>query len=188
MGLVPPARGPFGEARDEEVVGVVVLGVAAAHLGEHVEDLALGPDDPGEPEQPEPGGGVGGGERGGPLARLAGPLGVLPAAQGALDTGEGEQGRGVRGAGFGLEPVPGPGGGVRLAGERGQPVAPAVPVVAGVEQQGAGGLAAALEQRGAGGAQFGVVQGVVVAAGEVRGGGAGGGRAGPALVEQGREW
>jgi len=82
---------------------------------------------------------------------LTGPA-TVPAAQGAPYPGEGEQGGDVGGGGFGLEPVPGPGGGVRLAGEHGQPVAAAVPVVAGAQQQGTGGLSAALDQRGARGA------------------------------------
>ncbi len=72
----------------------------------------------------------------------------------------------------------GPGGGVRLGGEHGGAVAAAVPVVAGVQQQRAGGLPAALRQSGPGGAQFGVVESFVEGVGRGNGGGAGRGNGG----------
>ncbi len=141
--LVGPARPPavpFGEAGDQQVVGVVVLGVAAAQLGEGVEHLALGAEGAGEQQPAEPGGGVGGGARAAAVSQASRAWSGPPCRAARVHEGQGEECGGVGGAGLGGQPVARPGGGVGSSGEHGEAVAAAVPVVAGVHQQGAGGL------------------------------------------------
>jgi hypothetical protein len=151
----------FGEPGDHQMVGVVVVGVPAAHLLEGPDDLLVRAERALQQEQPEPGRGVGGHECGGVPADLPRPAGLLLSAQGAVDEGEGEQDGGVGGVGLGEQPLAGPGGAVGLLGEDGDPVAATVPVVTRVDEQGTGGLPAPLGQRGPRGDEFGVVEGLV---------------------------
>ncbi|CAM5567081.1 hypothetical protein SVIOM342S_05977 [Streptomyces violaceorubidus] len=151
----------LGEPGHHQVVRVVVVGVPAAHLVEDTDDVLVRAQGALQHEEPEPGRGIVRHQGGGVPAHLADPGGLLPAPQGPVDQGEGEQHRGVGGVGFGQQPLAGPGGAVGLLGEHRHPVSPAVPVVTRVDQQGADGLPAPLSQRGACGGQFGVVEGFV---------------------------
>ncbi|GAA2932136.1 hypothetical protein GCM10020221_29870 [Streptomyces thioluteus] len=147
-----------GEAGGHQMVGVVVLGVAGAHLAEVAGGFVLGGAGVREEQQGQPGGGVEGRHAGGGGAQGAGPLGVLPAAGGLLGGGAGQQGGGVGAVGLGELPLAAPGDPGGDLAEDEEAVATAVPVVAGPGQEPAGLGPAAAGQFVADGDQLGVVE------------------------------
>ncbi|EFL14266.1 predicted protein [Streptomyces sp. C] len=120
------------------MVGVVVLAVAGPDLVEVAAELLLRTEGAGEHEEAEPGGGVGGEQRGRAAAGRVGGFGAALAAQGGGDGGAGQEGGGVGAVGFGEQPFAGPGGGRGGLGEDDEAVAATVPVVAGGDEEGAG--------------------------------------------------
>jgi hypothetical protein len=150
---------PLREPRRHQMMSVVMIRVTGRHLVEEPRGLFLRAERAGQQQQTEPRGGIGGNPADGLTARVPRLLLRKLAAQRTDDRGTGEQGRRVRAVRFGEQPVTGPGGGAGSLGQNDDTVTPAVPVIAGGRQQGAGLGPAALGQLVSHDAQFGVVQG-----------------------------